>query len=387
MPGRGVTSESEGKGNSPGDASLATKPRKKGLPQRIVFVIVASLTVLNLIPPSVYLDLEEEMISPIPMEGRKEHHEKFPLERCPVPKCTMTWRYYDALVDENAKLGLRATELTENSTAQQITTGGARIPHRLVFTHKGDLFDCLNSTSTPELHTLAENAKATVRAYRKLWPDFQYVFLTDEDCLDAISRVEPRLIPWFNSGKNRGKNTGLPGSWMADMCRAAYLYLHDGYYCDVDVLVVHPYLAPKGATFVTVKASAFQRYGFFQAFLAAEKDSEFLLLSLKIMLAGLWEERKKGRLLGPWATIEAVKEMLNTTDVRGLQNGQNGVHLLTEVELRGKRGVPAQYTKLPKQHPPQKFAVENCTFSLCNYVVVNDEGERVRSFSGGITRL
>ena len=50
----------------------------------------------------------------------------------------------------------------------------------------------------------------------------------------------------------------------ADMCRAAYLTLHGGYYFDVDVLVVRPFVAPPNATFVTVRGDGWPKYGFFQ---------------------------------------------------------------------------------------------------------------------------
>ena len=51
--------------------------------------------------------------------------------------------------------------------------------------------------------------------------------------------------------------------YKADICRAAYLYLHGGYYFDVDVLVVRPFLAGD-AKFVTVKGTGYEINGFFQ---------------------------------------------------------------------------------------------------------------------------
>jgi hypothetical protein len=64
--------------------------------------------------------------------------------------------------------------------------------------------------------------------------------------------------------------------YKADLCRAAYLTLHGGYYFDVDLLVVRPFVAPNNASFVTVRGSGFPRDGFFQAFLAVEKGNDIV---------------------------------------------------------------------------------------------------------------
>ena len=127
------------------------------------------------------------------------------LPRCDSPNSTPTWNYYNALVDENAKIARYARSYTPSPDKPphgEEQTGG-RIPHRLIFTHKRNLFDCANSasaTTKPELHNLAENAKATINAYKAIWPDLEYVFLTDDDCIRALNETEPDLIGWFNSG-------------------------------------------------------------------------------------------------------------------------------------------------------------------------------------------
>lgn len=181
---------------------------------------------------------------------------------CPFPKSSWVWNYYYALVYENAKTAKHARELTLSPSrmshdANQTPTH--LIPHRLIFTHKDNLFDCSlyesNSTS-PELANLAANAKATVNIYSRMWPDVEFVFLTNHDCIHALNLTEPRLVGWFNSGRLEGlwrceshlflihyyltfvctQMVDTTGMFKADLCRAAYIYLHGGYYFDVDLL-------------------------------------------------------------------------------------------------------------------------------------------------------
>ena len=140
-----------------------------------------------------------------------------------MPKCQpphqhiFSWNYYNALVDTNVETAAKALNWTENSTIvrSQLDSGGNNIgqsntavgyskyvPHRLIFTHKENLFDCSifeSNATSPELYTLAENAKATVNAYSKIWPDLEVVFLSDQDCLEALNEVEPDLIPFFHN--------------------------------------------------------------------------------------------------------------------------------------------------------------------------------------------
>lgn len=152
------------------------------------------------------------------------------LPRCTPPTNSSMWNYLDAIVDENVEMTKRVKNhilfnhhhRNNNSSfhAKNEMRGGGdndrnkhRIPHLLIFTHKEDLFNCSlsasNSTSmlSPNLYALAENAKATVKSYHQIWPDVQYVFLSDNDCLDALNRTEPELIPFFNDGNLEGAFT------------------------------------------------------------------------------------------------------------------------------------------------------------------------------------
>ena len=150
------------------------------------------------------------------------------LPRCPLPLNSSTWNHFDALVDENIEMTTRVNRLiaprndshAKNQTiiGEEVGVEGGSvevahenhhiIPHLLIFTDKDNLFNCSvsasNLTMSPNLHTLAENAKATVRAYHRVWPDVQYIFLSDEDCVDTLNRTEPELIPFFNDENLEG---------------------------------------------------------------------------------------------------------------------------------------------------------------------------------------
>jgi hypothetical protein len=276
-------------------------------------------------------DTEKVTVRPPIIRTNNYHNDNLlMMPRCHPPHqyTSSAWRYYNTLVDTNLVTAAKAIKLTDNPTTTQLQQNNNNnnnnnsssttklvgyskyIPHRLIFTHKQNLFNCSifsasdDTRTSPDLYTLAENAKATVNAYREVWSDLEVVFLTDQDCLQALNEVEPDLIPFFH--REVGACTVvflslfflvlylfgfvvtaffhmplsfiyifcvsaqsptrlhiflspslspslISGMYKADLCRAAYLYLYGGYYFDVDVLVVRPFFAGD-AKFVTVKA-------------------------------------------------------------------------------------------------------------------------------------
>lgn len=175
----------------------------------------------------------------------------------------------------------------------------------------------------------------------------------------------------------------VPGMYKADLCRAAYLVMHGGYYFDVDVLVVKPYVAPQNATLVTVMS--FGDKDFFQAFVAAEKGNAILLRSLRIMLEMLRKERVTRGNLGPTSLIDASREVLYVTDVSSAISGDIGLHLLTECLLT-ERNPSSKCKELVSAVVPKELSSEllqrtpsghglHCRdprWHLCNYVVIDD---------------
>lgn len=382
----------------------------------------AIATALVLIPCLLYTlrlitTKRESELSQFPPNWWDVQNQASLLLRCPQPQHSPKWNCYNDLVDENSDTVDRAKRLFDyapnDNRSKEEHRFEDRIPHLLIFTHKYNIFDCSvsasNSTS-PNMYTLAENAKATVKAYSRIWPDLHFVYLSDNDCIDALNRTEPGLIPFFNDVKLEGTFTTRTvyfsrreiflkficstGMFKADLCRVAYLSLHGGYYLDVDLLVVRPFTAPKNSTFVTVKGegspggSDFR--GFFQAFLAAEKDHAIVRLSLRMMLETLSGKRPSpsGLYLGPGSLMEAWMEVQNITDLSNTKNDDYDTYLLKEINLNDQLQV-SMYKNLsdvlvsetgsdllqrvPGDHEDD-CKLSTGTWNVCNFAVL-DEGD------------
>ena len=141
------------------------------------------------------------------------------LPRCPLPTFNITrlreqipnedvmngilydWKYYTDLPFENLDTAIRM----RHHTSDPIPVEEGNIPHRLIFTHRRNLFSCEDSVASAQLFNLAENAKATVNAYAKIWHDLEYVFLTDDDCIKTVEEVKPELVKWLKSPMFKGR--------------------------------------------------------------------------------------------------------------------------------------------------------------------------------------
>jgi hypothetical protein len=118
------------------------------------------------------------------------------------------WNYYTNISRENSLMASRV----RNLTSSPVTEKEGNIPHRLIFTHYTNLLDCDNSasnTSSPPLYNLAENVKATIKAYQSIWEDLEYVFLTDGECVNVVKEVLPDLAGWLNNPMLQGEYRSL----------------------------------------------------------------------------------------------------------------------------------------------------------------------------------
>ncbi|KAL3935685.1 MAG: hypothetical protein SGBAC_008839, partial [Bacillariaceae sp.] len=100
------------------------------------------------------------------------------------------------------------------------------IPRRLIFTYPENLLQ----VKTPQY--LHDNVQRTIQLYADAWgihnvSNVDVLFLLDSDCIHFLEQVEPRLVPVFKGER--------AGPYKADMCRLAALYVHGGYYLDVDI--------------------------------------------------------------------------------------------------------------------------------------------------------
>ncbi len=195
----------------------------------LALLAIFALTSLNFVYHWVYISsyARERFIHP-QQQKPEEHHDvqngnpdghtalKAVLPSCPLPRPRLAvetphifstsgdinYNFYADLARENSEMAARVCNITQDPNRTE-EDGQARIPHRLIFTHQTNLFECSNSTS-PMLYTLAENAKATVNAYGRIWDDLEYVFLTDEDCVTALEVAEPALVAWFQNPMLKG---------------------------------------------------------------------------------------------------------------------------------------------------------------------------------------
>jgi hypothetical protein len=161
-----------------------------------------------------------------------------------------------------------------------------KIPRRMIFTYKHNILE------TKEPPHLYENVLNTIQKYREAWgePNAPVWFLNNTDCLSVLYAAKPALLNYFA--------LEVHGSWKADICRVAALYLTGGYYFDVDMEVVQPWKHDDNVTFATVMTPETNRY--FQSFLVSEPQSRIMEKSLSRMLH-FYENHisREGVLLGP----------------------------------------------------------------------------------------
>ena len=162
-----------------------------------------------------------------------------------------------------------------------------------------------------------------------------------------------------------------------------HVILQHRYYLDVDLLVVHPFVASPANKFVTVKWAWYEKdKQFFQAFIAAAPRNEIIKKSLTIMLEllnGTRAKRGGGEMqkIGTQAMQDAWAELAQD-DASVASHGKNEeVYLLSEHRI-GEYHGSSSYVKLPSQTNGGDAGYTDIT---CNFVVVDDEEESVYFFS------
>jgi mannosyltransferase OCH1-like enzyme len=210
-----------------------------------------------------------------------------------------------------------------------------KIPRRLIFTYKSNLLE----TKDPLI--FYDNVQKTIKMYREAWsePDAPVWFLDDDDCRSALYAAKPNLVAHFDREPK--------GSWKADICRVAALYLTGGYYFDVDMEAVNPWIANHNVTFATVDMP--DTSSFFQSFMASEKEGRVLEEALDEML--LFYENLKIRtesFIGPntlgWAFESVAPSERGETVIL-----EEGRFSLEDAELQSRReavGCCCQYEVL-----------------------------------------
>jgi hypothetical protein len=284
------------------------------------------------------------------------------VENCPRGSLPTTkwWKYFQEVTETNKAQAAEALKQSEQSPPPGAQP---RIPHRLIFTHQYNLFDCESKDLTPVLNMLASNARETIALYRQFWgePSAVATLLTDEDCMRVLNATEPRLLEYF------AKEQGM---FKADMCWIAELYLHGGSYFDVDMLAVHPASPPDSVGFSSVRPEM----GFFQAFTASAPGHPILKKSLEILLEVYTGKRKREgpliKFIGPAIMHIAYESYLNETLPEEVSKD---LFFMDEISIRQVRRQESVRRRKPKfilELPVHGMKVRNgFTKGGCNYVV------------------
>lgn len=196
------------------------------------------------------------------------------------------------------------------------------IPHNLIFTYKSHILDM------KEPLLFYNNVQNTIDAYRKAWndPDAPVIFLTDEGCEGMIQKAYPQMLYHFRH--ERG------GALKGDICRIAALYIHGGYYFDVDLEVVTPLILPPTVSFATVQGPI--ESIFFQAFVASAPTHPIIARNFEVM-HDQYNQRRKNNLMGCWTMMRAYR------DLSPAERGENVI--LKELKL----GPEDIYGDLPER--------------------------------------
>eukprot|EP00581_Thalassiosira_minuscula_P016978 CAMPEP_0183714990 /NCGR_PEP_ID=MMETSP0737-20130205/9373_1 /TAXON_ID=385413 /ORGANISM="Thalassiosira miniscula, Strain CCMP1093" /LENGTH=483 /DNA_ID=CAMNT_0025944035 /DNA_START=124 /DNA_END=1575 /DNA_ORIENTATION=- len=129
-------------------------------------------------------------------------------------------------------------DLAGSTTSRVQTSEPPEIPTRLIFSYKYNLLDPTeNDPPYNRKDPITKNVINTVELYSVHWHerhDREVVvsFLSENNCLEAIKKAQPRLVSHF---RNEAK-----GEYRDDICRFAELYLYGGFSFAVDIKVVEP---------------------------------------------------------------------------------------------------------------------------------------------------
>lgn len=152
------------------------------------------------------------------------------------------------------------------------------------------------------------------------------------------------------------------GKYRADMCRIASLYVHGGYYFDVDLQVITPIqgLSSK-INFITSRETGdFGSSGFFQAFTAATPGHAILKQALQEMLEFYKDQHSGGS--GTHQLGTTTLRRAHDKIVRMCPTKRQNVWLLQESHLDS----PQQFPSVKRQQPQSVHTGYGCNF------VVND---------------
>jgi len=217
---------------------------------------------------------------------------------CLVLSCIV---FYEKIEHDNINYRTSSNQISMKSGNEEASDN---IPHLLWFTSQ------YNILKTRDPIGLYDNVVNTITSYRKTWgeDDVPVHFTNDEDCLVFITEMEPRIVKYFLEEQQ--------GPFKADICRVAALYIHGGYYFDIDMTTVEPFVLSGGKyTFATVRCKKntegykiASTCGFFQSFFASTPGNHLLRDSMDRMLQ-VYIDGSNKNMLGVVAMYEAYENL------------------------------------------------------------------------------
>lgn len=243
--------------------------------------------------------------------------------------------------------------------ASSSSAGGPLIPRKIWFTYKKNLLSdevralAAKTPDTNRVKILYNNVLRTIDAYEAAWngTDVEVNFLGDAECVDMINRTQPELLPLF-------RNQTL-GMYRGDICRAVAVYNHGGYYFDIDMEVIVPFVADPNVTFVSPVAAKNKGTELFNSFIAASPRHPILKRSLIGIVDFLGGKMCQGGMLGP-CTLRYAYDHVSDED-------RHGAVLLTETDL----------SWIPYTHGIQRRGAN----PWCNMAVHDPNKQRVHFYS------
>jgi hypothetical protein len=211
-------------------------------------------------------------------------------------------------------------EIDRDALEQQWNSHKDGIPHNLWFTYSNNILETkepkqyydnvLNSIDKYAASFLQKQKASPPDAMNKVDDNHQVrvTCMDDAYCETLIYHVAPLLTTFFLTEMN--------GSFKGDICRVAALYKFGGYYFDVDMEVIEPYIAPmeakngKGDIFFTTAWDVSQR-SFFQSFMGCSPGHPIVAKALDLMLQHYKGERPEWKgtiIMGPVTLEEAYRQ-------------------------------------------------------------------------------
>ena len=237
--------------------------------------------------------LKEPSVSPDDLQNADENDEdeqnsaddsQWPTIPPPLPDSP-----FDDAEYATTDLIVNARNRTHHSQNKNGTLSATQhIPYHLWFTDKTNILKTKepqhfyeNVIKTIDMYTHAFEQNTTdSNSTNAVTASIRVTCMDNDYCVKIIQHVSPGLVPFFLSEAR--------GDYKADICRLAALYLHGGYYFDVDIDVIKPFYHVRSATDKEVTFSTvidLKESAFFQAFLAATPRHPIIKTALKVIQA------------------------------------------------------------------------------------------------------